>query len=104
MSKPTPGPWRVEPMVAYGRDIYAGDIWIGQANNNHDYPPGDFPTNEECDANARLIATAPDLLEALEDMTARFERCCRYNGNADEEMLAESTKDAHAAIAKAKGE
>ena len=104
MSKPTPGPWRYDYMSAYGRDIYAGKKWIGQANGDHGNPESSFPSNSECNANARLIAAAPDLLEALEDMTARFERCCRYNGNADEEMLAESTKDAHAAIAKAKGE
>ena len=54
--------------------------------------------------DARLIASAPYLLEALEDMTARFERCCKYNGSADGELLAEATRDAHAAIAKAKGE
>ena len=66
MSKPTPGPWRAEPMVAYGRDIYAEDIWIGQANGDHGQAPGDFPTSEECDANAALFVASKDLLEACE--------------------------------------
>ena len=44
--------------------------------------------NEETDANTNLIAAAPDLLEALEDMTARFVRCCEYSGTVERKMLA----------------
>lgn len=50
MSEHTPGPWSAEPS-ARGFEITAGDRRIGEA---HD------------EANARLIAAAPELLAALE--------------------------------------
>lgn len=54
-------------------------------------------------ANARLIAAAPDLYEALQNITGRFEKCCRAMGS-DDEFIAEATKSANAALAKARGE
>ncbi len=53
-------------------------------------------TDEERDANARLIAAAPDLLEALEQLLAKVE--C---GTA---LQCELCDKARATIAKAKGE
>lgn len=63
MSKHTPGLWE-ERADAHGRGrIYAGGAWIattwlapGDGNNSPQLPAL---------ANARLIAAAPDLLEAL---------------------------------------
>ena len=97
MSEHTDGPWIVpddEPFEIATEEL-AG---IGLVYNEPE------ELREEYKANARLIAAAPDLLEQLIDMTARFERCCEYNGNATPEMLAESVKGAKAAIAKARGE
>lgn len=56
----TPGPWRIKK-YSYGFWVVSDEkreniTWIGHPS----YPPRD---NE---ANARLIATAPELLEALE--------------------------------------
>lgn len=66
-SKPTPAPWNV--------DLETGEIIAGE-NGNYAvlgtiYSADDFPCNEndiaeECKANARLIAAAPELLEALQ--------------------------------------
>ncbi len=53
MSKHTPGPWEVSPQVRAA-------VLIGVAKVS--LPDG----SEENRANARLIASAPDLLEALE--------------------------------------
>lgn len=62
MSKHTPGPWQNDCGLVYGRepknmsspsfDIFDASEW-----------PGDV---DEAQANARLIAAAPELLEALE--------------------------------------
>jgi hypothetical protein len=59
-SKHTPGPWTVGKSDA-GFSIYAGDLLIV------DLVSGIL--DDEADANASLIAAAPDLLEALHQIT-----------------------------------
>ena len=59
-------------------------------------------TTAECDANARLIAAAPDLLESCKragDTLAWLER--KYGNLAPEAAITESVNDIRAAIAKA---
>jgi hypothetical protein len=63
MSKHTPGPWAVHPVRARVDAFNSGDalpvcelLW-----------PTDERTEEETEANAALIAAAPDLLEALRE-------------------------------------
>lgn len=93
MSKHTPGPWEVrknEPWViakAYGnmKSVVHLNLPIEQS--------------EEQRANARLIAAAPDLLEALELMLDRFRDTEGSHGQWEEE----ATENARAAIAKATG-
>lgn len=59
MSKHTPGPWRVvEDRVPASLEVYAGKTAIAEC-----WRRADALTEL---ANARLIAAAPDLLEALE--------------------------------------
>ena len=75
--KHTPGPWKIDgglSKYSANIDIYSSDIWIGSAHGDH-VPPGrkpsshpDFPSNQEAEANATLIASAPELLEALRDL------------------------------------
>ena len=60
-AKHTPGPWTVcDPVPEFDcRRIFAGNQYIACVGDS------DHLTNQEADAN--LIASAPDLLEALED-------------------------------------
>lgn len=94
MSKHTPGPWTAnKPTRDNGRaEIHAGCMLVAQAFNWMLDAEGD----EQCWADARLIAAAPDLLEALERLLA----------DADVRDAAEAgaLKQARAAITKATGE
>ena len=66
MSKHTPGPWEIEEYLDFGDEywyggnqgftIHAGPAVLGSTNK------GDIP---KAQANARLIAAAPELLAAL---------------------------------------
>ncbi len=52
------------------------------------------------DAHDRQQEIVKTLLAALQNLVPRFERCCRHAGNSDE-VIADATADARAAIAKA---
>lgn len=70
----TPGPWRVD---LESGEIEAGATVIGTIYGTHDYPCCDEDITEECAANARLIAAAPDLLAACKNfasLAANLER------------------------------
>lgn len=87
MSKHTQGPWEILntlEICAGKKDICEMKGWM----------------NED-QANARLIAAAPDLLNALEDLVSLAEVIMRENG---EYMVDDELTDARNAIAKAKGE
>jgi hypothetical protein len=96
-TKHTPGPWRVAAMRGF-----AGSIGVG--------PKGEtavaviaadaFPSERE--ANARLIAAAPELLAALRAMIGVWEHGI---DPSDEQEIGEPTavRWARAAIAKAEG-
>ena len=92
MVKHTPKPWTCTP----GRDYCSQfDIWDKDGMEVQ-------CSNAEREANARLIAAAPDLLEALESLyhTANSigEDTC------DPVAFAGALEDARAAIAKARGQ
>ena len=82
MSKHTPGPWHTageQGVQIRGAKDQIAKVWTMRGN--------------EWKANARLIAAAPDLLEALQDMVS------------DHASLSDATLAfARAAIAKAAGE
>ncbi len=59
--------------------------------------------NEMVEANASLIAAAPDLLAALVDATRRLEKCASMNGT-DAEFAAELVRPYSVVIAKARGQ
>lgn len=75
MSKHTPGPWvldtiptsvgichRIGPFPPRRPD----DVTVRHACLYADYPSTSNPADEELEANARLIAAAPELLEACQ--------------------------------------
>ena len=96
-SQHTPGPWVISARNnPAGADIsgrqghhFICDILYSEGNH-----PIDIEYNDQQTANARLIAAAPDLLEALRFILA-------YPENDLHEY---SVKIARAAIAKARGE
>ena len=83
----TPGPWYLNPRG-----------WVVQST-------GDIVTRLECsynkEADARLIAAAPELLEALEEL----ERLTVWVGgqNPVHDAIETAKRNARAAIAKARG-
>lgn len=90
MSGHTPGPWRVIPA---NEAIHPWVVGYGEGDSICDCaPPGPWISDDTADANARLIAAAPELLEQLEAMIERF------HGYQGMDFLG-----ARAAIAKARG-
>jgi hypothetical protein len=120
-AKFTPGPWSIHPhmggmhvtdctdhykggFTAHTAYIGSGDVLIGQVEaykhidgGVHGYPRvTDFAENE---ANARLIAAAPELLEVLRDVLDWLDDGNRVLSDA----CASDVAKARAAIAKATG-
>jgi hypothetical protein len=84
----TPGPWHVElPMgdicfsivddaaETYNWKLLANATWDDKEDRGTGRP---FITKKEAEANAHLIAAAPDLYAALEAMVAHAERMAPY--------------------------
>ena len=89
MSKHTPGPWRTFNVA----DVFPDDGDTEGGRQIADCAVGELIGFHEAAANARLIAAAPDLLEALKDMVLY----CDMFPNAPYHVKAK------AAIAKAEG-
>ena len=101
MSDFTPGPWviRTTPTSAGLCHIVSAADWRGAFIYGDGIRKGvddALPKAQQLAANARLIAAAPDLLEALQWMVLRTEE----GGYPDGKCL----EEARAAIAKATGE
>jgi sialic acid synthase SpsE len=106
MSKHTPGPWIGagpsfgDPLPRYTTDIYTE--W--EDENGEVISICELPFNhhdDENEANALLIAAAPDLLEALK-LCLPYVRAAMQSTGGMAEYKAELAADA--AIAKAEGE
>jgi hypothetical protein len=91
MSKHTPGPWKTGRYETNEKPVGPIRIWGGDRGAVLADLPADYPQSE---ANARLIATAPDLLAALEAL------CDEVENNEGGKAYFNATK----IIAKAKGE
>jgi hypothetical protein len=89
----TPGPWTA--IGAFIENRHSGIAVCKTMCRLND--EGHFPVESEADANARLIAAAPDLLESLKAMLDDF---CGYDMDKFDKELAAK---AEAAIAKAEG-
>lgn len=107
-AKHTPGPWQIvidddgnplsgRPMVAAAPELDCAIVhWDGFVQSYWRSARGD----KEIHANARLIAAAPDLLKALEELADLFDAMVSGEYRPD----SYTTQPARAAIAKAKGE
>lgn len=93
MSNHTPGPWRVPITMPTDVVDSAENRWIANCRPSVNGAP-----LEQQEANARLIAAAPDLLEALEWIV---QPDIPIGSNA--EFQHRAIEVARAAIAKAKG-
>lgn len=92
MNNHSPGPWRYKP-----HSVDSNYMLIFCSNDPHE---GDNLRGYCGEANARLIAAAPDLLEALKLVVEQFTK-----GSAPSTVKdSEARIKAHAAIAKAIGE
>jgi hypothetical protein len=112
MDKHTPGPWGwgsfarllVVPIVDGQPDKHSAIADLGEAI----FPYDKTPESEEAYANATLIAAAPELLAALEASLAAMELAVHFRktgqGRPPEQTCMDEILQAHAAIAKAKGE
>jgi hypothetical protein len=104
--KHTPGPWKI--FNAY--DIGEGEIAFTRVGTNETDVlwAGNFSADlVASEANIRLIAAAPDLLEALEMALRAMEGAnstIYWEWNHEDEELTRAEKVARAAIAKAEGE
>ena len=70
----TPGPWRYEAAEPAGVNLKRAHWRVGQADAPARGVALAFGDDE---ANARLIAAAPDMLEALKDIIEQAERSIR---------------------------
>ena len=89
--------WYIDGSLAMGNlDVFATDKTLGNYRVCMVECDDDTVSEQDVMANARLIAAAPDLLAALEDM---------LNLTMDEDDIAVSSRitKAHAAIAKSQG-
>ena len=111
-TKHTPGPWKLDmnsvglflkgsiPVDGSGHDALAQVVW--QMEDDADYGKN----SPECEANARLIAAAPELLAALDRLLkaappGKMDDPMTFTRKNAEYILASS--EARAAIAKATG-
>ncbi len=90
MTQHTPGPW-----VATG---FEGIVVNDSKDRTLALAPGSSTNLEEMKANARLIAAAPDMLAALQDIMAESSR-----DDDDHDVIATIQGVCRAVIAKAKG-
>jgi len=92
MSKHTPGPWEIKRHYDPGYKFISAPKHSGLAQVV--WCMEDEDRSPECEANAHLIAAAPDLLFALEKVYA----------DMNDDMPVRLRKVCYEAIAKAKGE
>ena len=96
MSGHTPGPWLVEGRTVYALNDDGYNRFSALVQDAH--TPGD-----ELEANARLIAAAPELLEALEDIANDYAERFDMDSQSTNPGMKVVVENARAAIAKARG-
>lgn len=98
----TPGPWLWEKdhdtggYVVWTRQPHTGEL----ATVNPDDINGKWPAK----ANAHLIAAAPDLLEACQNMRGLYDTPVERRRRSEDPLYDDAVSQLRAAIAKATGE
>lgn len=107
-TKYTPGPWYETGLSEDYRAVYS-DSTDGDGNRTHsavckvDILAKTEEARRRGQANARLIAAAPELLEALEGLGCKPDGYCFCNGQGENGAHTGECNAARAAIAKATG-
>jgi hypothetical protein len=77
----TPGPWEVNTNILTPR-IFSGDVMIADVRHVRGNQP-----NGSAEANARLIAAAPALLEALKRAQWELNDIAQHGGRGGDESM-----------------
>lgn len=109
--KHTPGPWKQHATFIWSASAKANIAALSSLRTSHvvGYVPPEIGDEHlgEIYANGRLISAAPDLLDALEKLSAAWTRC-EEDGDLDcaggINTIDEVWDEARAAIAKARGQ
>lgn len=104
MSKHTPGPWRSHTngsdFFVTATDFHGANGKVAKCYVADVQKFRNESGEDECQANAKLIAAAPDMLEALKGILNSFHESVKTTASLDEFP---SLKAVQAAIAKAQG-
>jgi hypothetical protein len=101
-AKHTPGPWSYDPASFWKRPGLRGfKVYGPDSKSIAAYSSAGNRNAEEQEANARLIAAAPDLLAALRELIETAERFADLRGSTDQKALWADLEAARIAIAKA---
>lgn len=87
----TSGPWTISQWGDREFDIYAGEKHICELKQDYESEE----TQAEVEANARLIAEAPALLETIDQVCAALETCMAHYG---EQMCEADRRSRRAAL------
>ena len=99
-TKHTPGPWRVSTANPLQVNTDKGGDSVGVAESQKYNAPNTFCDPNEAEANAKLIAAAPELLEALDGLLLTVGMTA-FKHEGQRAVLQEACDIARAAIAKA---
>ena len=88
----TPGPWHYSEVIR-GRDQYyrqiRADFKIAEVHACHSGVAGTKKGRAEDEANARLIAAAPEMYEVLQELAESMELAKNYGVRKEHAMLRE---------------
>lgn len=111
MSKHTPGPWKLQNETIYALDEngvvnrFSVSVQEGYVRSSRNYMHNVRTPKAELQANARLIAAAPDMLKALVGLSGILATAeSNASGNPEWEYVSARINAARAAIAAATGE
>lgn len=100
--KATPGPWFISGSMTKYVEARIGGGWVQEvAACGPTDADGGYGVHQQ--ANAHLIAAAPELYEALEETMSRL-KAVMTSGDYAYTAIECALHDAHAALAKARGE